>query len=125
MARSKQSRQKALKWGHLAEWIAIFYLFAKGYRVLARRYLARDGEIDIIAMRKDLVAFVEVKARKDLESGIDAINAGKINRFASAVDHWLMRNPWAADYVLRCDAVIIRPYRLPYHIEDAFSLPFA
>jgi len=125
MARSKQSRQRALKWGQLAEWIAIFYLFAKGYRVLSRRYLARGGEIDIIATRKGLVAFVEVKARKDLESGIDAIHAGKINRFASAVDHWLMRNPWASDCVLRCDAIIIRPFRLPYHIEDAFSLPFA
>jgi len=125
MARSKQSRQRALKWGHLAEWIAIFYLFAKGYRVLSRRYLARGGEIDIIATRKDLVAFVEVKARKDLESGIDAIDTGKINRFASAVDHWLMRNPWASDCVLRCDAVIVRPFRLPFHIEDAFSLPFA
>ena len=93
--------------------------------MLSRRYLARGGEIDIIATRKDLVAFVEVKARKDLESGIDAINTGKINRFASAVDHWLMRNPWASDCVLRCDAVIVRPFRLPYHIEDAFSLPFA
>jgi putative endonuclease len=125
MARSKQSRQRALKWGHGAEWIAIVFLFAKGYRILARRYLARGGEIDIIAIRKDLIAFVEVKARRDIATGLDAIHAGKISRFASAVDHWLMRNPWASSYVLRCDAIIVRPFRLPHHIEDAFSLPFA
>ncbi len=125
MTRSRQSRQWALKWGHIAEWLAIFFLTAKGYRVLTRRYSARGGEIDIIATRKDLVAFIEVKARRDLETGLDAISTGKINRFASAVDHWLMRNAWASTYILRCDAIIVRPFRLPYHIEDAFSLPFA
>ena len=125
MIRSRQSRQRALKWGHLAEWLAIVFLAAKGYRVLTRRYLARGGEIDIIAIRKDLVAFVEVRARHNLETGLDAISTVKISRFASAVDDWLMRNPWASTYVLRCDAIIVRPFRLPYHIEDAFSLPLA
>ncbi len=125
MVRTPDSRRKALRLGHIAEWIVILYLTLKGYRILARRYIANGGEIDVIALRGKVVAFVEVKARSDQATGLDAISATKIYRFARAVDGWLMRNGWAAAYTLRCDAVIIVPYRLPFHIEDAFELPMA
>jgi putative endonuclease len=125
MARTPDSRRKALRLGHIAEWIVIIYLSLKGYRILARRYLSKGGEIDVIALRGKVVAFVEVKARSDLTTGLNAISATKIHRFAQAVDGWLMRNNWASAYTLRCDAVIIVPYRLPFHIEDAFELPMA
>ena len=78
-----------------------------------------------MALRGKVVAFVEVKARPNLTTGLDAISATKIHRFAQAVDGWLMRNGWASTYTLRCDAVIIVPYRLPFHIVDAFELPMA
>jgi putative endonuclease len=125
MARTPDSRRKALRLGHIAEWIVILYLSLKGYRILARRYIANGGEIDIVALRGKVVAFVEVKARSDLSTGLDAISTTKIHRFAQAVDGWLMRNGWASTYTLRCDAAIIVPYRLPFHIEDAFELPMA
>jgi len=125
MARTPDSRRKALRLGHIAEWIVILYLSLKGYRILARRYLTKGGEIDVVALRGKVVAFVEVKARSDLSTGLDAISATKIHRFAQAVDGWLIRNDWASTYTLRCDAVIIVPYRLPIHIEDAFELPMA
>lgn len=125
MARTPDSRRKALRLGHIAEWIVILYLSLKGYRILARRYIANGGEIDVVALRGKVVAFVEVKARPDLTTGLDAISATKIHRFARAVDGWLMRNGWASAYTLRCDAVIIVHYRLPFHIEDAFELPMA
>jgi putative endonuclease len=120
-----KKRQKALLWGHIAEWLAVLWLMAKGYRILARRYASRSGEVDIIAFRKNTIAFVEVKARGDVETGLAAITPEKINRFGTAVDAWLMRHEWASAYVLRCDAIIVRPFARPYHIEDAFSLPFA
>jgi putative endonuclease len=123
--RTPKSRKRALIWGHLAEWLAIIWLIAKGYRILARRYMTRTGEIDIIALRKNLIAFVEVKARDTMEAGIWAITPEKISRFNSAIDHWLIRHEWASNYDLRCDAIIIRPFAFPHHIEDAFSLPFA
>ena len=58
----KTRRRKAERRGHVSEWIAAAYLFLKGYRILARRYRTKLGEIDIIARKGDLAVFIEVKA---------------------------------------------------------------
>ncbi|MFM8702159.1 MAG: YraN family protein [Hyphomicrobiales bacterium] len=126
MARPDVSRRrKAYRLGYLAEWIAAGFLLIKGYRILALRYSAHSGEIDIIAMRRDIVVFVEVKARAHREAGLMAISQEKQRRFARAVHHWVGRNPWSMNRTLRCDAIIVLPMRLPYHLEDAFQLSMA
>ena len=126
MARPDVSRRrKAYRLGFLAEWIAAGFLLIKGYRILALRYAAHSGEIDIIAMRRDIVVFVEVKARAHREAGLMAISQEKQRRFARAVHHWVGRNPWSMSRTLRCDAIIVLPVRLPYHLEDAFQLSMA
>ena len=126
MARPNVSRRrKAYRLGFLAEWIAAGFLLIKGYRILALRYAAHSGEIDIIAMRRDIVVFVEVKARAHREAGLMAISQEKQRRFARAVHHWVGRNPWSMNRTLRCDAIIVLPMRLPYHLEDAFQLSMA
>ena len=126
MARPDVSRRrKAYRLGFLAEWIAAGFLLIKGYRILALRYSAHSGEIDIIAMRRDIVVFVEVKARAHREVGLMAISQEKQRRFARAVHHWIGRNPWSMSRTLRCDAIIVLPMRLPYHLEDAFQLSMA
>jgi putative endonuclease len=126
MARPDVSRRrKAYRLGFLAEWIAAGFLLIKGYRILALRYSAHSGEIDIIAMRRDIVVFVEVKARAHREAGLMAISQEKQRRFARAVHHWVGRNPWSMNRTLRCDAIIVLPMRLPYHLEDAFQLSMA
>ena len=126
MARPDVSRRrKAYRLGFLAEWIAAGFLLIKGYRILALRYSAHSGEIDIIAMRRDIVVFVEVKARAHREAGLMAISQEKQRRFARAVHHWIGRNPWSMNRTLRCDAIIVLPMRLPYHLEDAFQLSMA
>jgi len=126
MARPDVSRRrKAYRLGFLAEWIAAGFLLIKGYRILALRYSAHSGEIDIIAMRRDVVVFVEVKARAHREAGLMAISQEKQRRFARAVHHWVGRNPWSMNRTLRCDAIIVLPMRLPYHLEDAFQLSMA
>lgn len=126
MARLDVSRRrKAYRLGFLAEWIAAGFLLIKGYRILALRYSAHSGEIDIIAMRRDIVVFVEVKARAHRDAGLMAISQEKQRRFARAVHHWVGRNPWSMNRTLRCDAIIVLPMRLPYHLEDAFQLSMA
>ena len=56
-------RQIAFRLGISAESRAAAYLIAKGFRILARRWRSPVGEIDIIAARRYLLIFVEVKAR--------------------------------------------------------------
>jgi len=94
----------------------------KGYRPLARRYGGKGGEIDLIVRRGRAIVFVEVKARDDLDMAADAIGPGKRRVFTRAAAHWLTRNPWAASFDLRADAVLIAPRRLPRHIVAAFEL---
>lgn len=120
--RSADDRRRAHRAGHGAEFFAAALMMAKGYRILARRFSAHGGEIDLIARRGRVIAFVEVKRRAASEAAELAITAAKIARFGRAVDAWLMRNPWSADHVLRADAVLIAPRRWPRHIENAFEL---
>ena len=56
-------RRARLRRGRLAETLAAAALMAKGYRILGRNVKTRAGEIDIIAVRGQRIAFVEVKRR--------------------------------------------------------------
>jgi putative endonuclease len=57
------NRYEAEKRGRGAETLACWYLRLKGWRILARRARVPGGEVDIVARRGRIVAFVEVKAR--------------------------------------------------------------
>ena len=62
----RPERQVAFRTGISAESRAAAFLIAKGFRILARRWRSPVGEIDIIARRRSLLIFVEVKARANL-----------------------------------------------------------
>lgn len=79
----------------------------KGYTILARRFRAGAGEIDLIAARGDVIAFVEVKARRQMDDARAAITLDKQRRIASAARIWLARNPAAMTQTLRLDAIFI------------------
>lgn len=118
-----EKRKKAYRWGHYAEFIAALWLMAKGYQIVARRYGARGGEIDLVIRRGSVVAFVEVKARRDFDQALEAIDEIKSRRLGKAIEDWLWRHDPPVEQSFRGDAVIIVPWRLPRHIEDAFALP--
>ena len=108
--------------GRGAERVALLWLLAKGYRPLARRYSAAGGEIDLIVRRGGTIAFVEVKARADMDAALTSIDATKRRRFSRAARAWLSRNPALAGMTFRADAVFIAPGALPRHIPEAFTL---
>jgi putative endonuclease len=93
-----------------------------GYRILARRYRVKGGEIDIVARRGDAIAFIEVKARPTLDEAMTAIDAVKRRRISRAARFWLAANPWAAALTLRGDAVYLAPWRWPRHVIAAVEL---
>lgn len=125
-------RKIARSFGMRAETLACLLLMAKGYRILARNYTIKGGEIDVIARRGQTIAFVEVKARPSFEQAAIAIQAQKVRRISLAARVWLGRNPWAAGYTWRGDAVFIAPIVLsktvswrvswPQHLIAAFEL---
>ena len=118
----RASRRVAHLWGLKAETIAAIWLTFKGYSIVARRYSAQGGEIDLIARRGHAIAFVEVKARADIDVAADSISPAKRRRIARAARAWLARNPWAVSFTLRGDAVFVAPGRLPRHAPAAYRL---
>jgi putative endonuclease len=108
--------------GHWAEHAALAVLVLKGYRLLARRYSASGGEIDLIVKRGDTIAFVEVKARGVIDDAVIAIGAQKRQRFSRAARAWVARNPWTIGKTLRADAVFVAPGRWPRHLPAAFEM---
>ena len=123
-ARPTAARRRAHIYGLRAEWVAALLLRLKGYQVLDRRFAAAGGEIDLVARRGATIAFVEVKARDELDAAANAILAAKRRRIGRAARVWLARNPWAATFNLRGDAVFVAPGRLPRHLVAAYRLDF-
>ena len=114
-------RVAAFRTGISAESRAAAYLMAKGYRILARRYRTPHGEIDIVAKRRNLLAFVEVKARATLDDAAFAVTPRQQARIVDAAQAWLMAHPEHAEFELRFDAVLIAPRSLPRHLLAAFD----
>lgn len=114
-------RVAAFRTGISAESRAAAYLMAKGYRILAKRYRTPHGEIDIVARRRNLIAFVEVKARATLDDAAFAVTPRQQQRIIDAAQGWLVAHPDHAEFELRFDAMLIAPKRLPRHVLAAFD----
>ena len=114
------ARLRNYRRGHRGEWLASLALIVKGYRIVARRYRTRLGEIDLIARRGDLVAIVEVKARPTLAAAMDAIGGMSERRIEAAADMWLARQRDYARLSMRFDMVAVLPWRWPVHVPDVF-----
>ena len=114
-------RVAAFRTGLSAESRAAAWLIAKGYRILARRFRTPHGEIDIVARRRQLLAFIEVKARASLDEAAYAVTPRQQQRIIDAAQGWLMAHPEHANFELRFDAMLIAPRRLPRHLLAAFD----
>jgi putative endonuclease len=114
--------------GRAGEDLAAEHLASRGYRILARRYRTRMGEIDLVAVRGDLLVFVEVKARRSTRFGspAESVHPSKQARIARAAQQFLSEGlaPAPGEPSCRFDVVSItwqigHP-ALIEHIEDAF-----
>ncbi len=89
-----ETRRQANRLGHAAEWRAVWRLRLAGYSILARRYKTKLGEIDIVARRGGVLAFVEVKARADLDDrGPTRCAAGSSAAWPRAASLFVARHP--------------------------------
>lgn len=117
---SSRKRERAEQRGREGEAEAAMFLAAQGWRILAERVKTKVGEIDLIARKGALVAFVEVKWRArgaDLDYAIDEYRLARVAAAAEAIAH---------DYAaptddLRIDVILLAPGRAPHHIENAYQ----
>ena len=118
--RARPSRQRAFKKGIWSERVAALVLRLKGYRILARRFRCRAGEIDLIGAKRDLIVFVEVKARHTPREAVDAVGFEHQNRIRNAADFWIARQRDLSGYSFRFDIIAVTPFRWPEQFENAF-----
>ena len=113
-------RQQAEKRGREGEARAAAWLRLKGWTVLDTRVKTPVGEIDIVARRGSLVAFVEVKWRRkvaDLDLAIDEYRLRRVAAAAEAVAHRYATQ--GED--LRVDVILLAPRAFPRHITNAWQ----
>ncbi|HNY25450.1 MAG TPA: YraN family protein [Alphaproteobacteria bacterium] len=94
LSRTKNSYDSGL----FAEWYAKWFLRLHGFKILKSRYVTgkntNRAEIDIIAKRGNLIIFIEVKKRKNIEIAFDAINPKQINRLRTAAETYIAQKNW-------------------------------
>jgi len=114
-------RRIAFRFGLSAESRAAAMLIAKGYRILARRFRTPLGEIDIVARRRGVLVFVEVKARDSFDTAAEAIGKRQQSRIIAAAQFWLAGHPEDAMRDMRFDVVLVVPGCVPRHLQAAFD----
>lgn len=114
------SRQAAEKRGRGAETLACWWLRLRGWRILSRRARVPGGEVDIVARRGRVLAFIEVKQRASDEAAAFALDAWRLRRVAVAAERLAPRYMKQGDDV-RIDAMFIVPRRLPRHLTNVWQ----
>ena len=94
--------------GKKGEALAADYLRKKGYQILDHHYSAREGEIDLVAQKKDEIVFVEVKTRYSSTFGYpeEAVTPGKIKKMVKTAHKWLEKER-KMDILWRIDIIAI------------------
>lgn len=119
----RHSRIAAERHGRLAESLCVWSLRLRGWRILERRLAGKRGlgigEIDIIAKRGRVIAFIEVKARSTAAAALEAVTAPQRARIARAAGIFIARFPGSAGCDFRFDVMTLSGL-LPVHMADAW-----
>jgi putative endonuclease len=115
-----------MQFGLQGERVAERWLMSRGWKVLQRRYRSGHRDIDLIAQRDELVAFVEVKARMGAHFGdpVEAVDWRKRNQLVRSAFTWIDRHGRAGE-VYRFDVigVLVSGERVRVrHVENAFVI---
>jgi putative endonuclease len=113
------TRRAAERRGRIGEDIAAWWLRLHGWRIVARRMRTRQGEIDLIARRGRVLAFVEVKTRGTARDLAMAIDEHRLRRVVAAASGLVARFGQDAAEI-RIDVMLVRPWRLPIHLVNVW-----
>lgn len=92
--------------GDLGEKVASDFLKKQGYKIIERNYECKQGEIDIIAIDKKELVFIEVKTRNSKKYGeaIEAITPEKLKHLISSIKYYLYERNLQDEFI-RIDAI--------------------
>ena len=93
--------------GDRGEEKAVAYLQENGFSVVDRNVSSRFGEIDIIAMKNEVLHFIEVKSSYSYEIAVQNITPAKMKKFLRTVDVYMKKHQLDVTYCI--DAVIVTP----------------
>jgi len=108
--------------GRDAEDAAVAALLAEGWLVLGRRIRTPAGELDLIAEKAGLLAFIEVKARPSLAEAAWALSARQRSRLLAAAECWLAEHAGHGHAGIRFDLLLVAADFSVRRIADAFRL---
>lgn len=115
-------KRRAERAGRRAETLCAWWLRLKGYRIVARRSRQPGGEIDLVAVRRGVLAMVEVKARATAQAAAESISARQQARITRAAEAFLASNPGLSGLTVRFDIMLVAPRRPPVHIANAWHI---
>lgn len=118
--RKTTKKAQAEKRGRRAETWAALYLQLKGYRILARRYKTKSGEIDLIARRGNVVAMVEVKQRASFAAAHESLHPASLRRIENTADQYLNTHQTYENCDVRFDVIFVLPGLRIKHLTDAW-----
>ncbi|MDZ4373442.1 MAG: YraN family protein [Phenylobacterium sp.] len=107
--------------GRRGEVLAALWLMARGYRILGFRLKTRQAEIDLVALRGQVLAVVEVKRRVSLDIALETVTLDQRDRLRRAGVALAAGRPALRNCSVRLDLVALAPGRLPMHIPDAWK----
>ena len=106
--------------GRRGEIVAALWLMAKGYRILGFRLKTPQGEIDLLAQKRGVLAVVEVKLRATRDAALAAVTQRQRQRLRRAGEAYAARRKDLRGAAIRLDLLALAPGRLPCHIPDAW-----
>ncbi|MGY8958186.1 MAG: YraN family protein [Alphaproteobacteria bacterium] len=116
-----RTRRRAQRRGWMAEALCAFSLRCRGYRILEQRRRSPVGEVDIIARRSGVLAFIEVKARPSYAQAAYAVTKRQQGRLVHAAQFYIARRPALSRLAMRFDVMrVTTPWRPPHHLTDAW-----
>lgn len=117
----KRRRQIARLKGAFAETLASLLLRLKGYRILERGFRRPVGEVDIIAIRGNILVAVEVKQRPTIEMALGTIHTKQKRRIARALEAYQSSRSDMIALDVRFDVILVSSFfKSPYHLENAW-----
>ncbi|MDD3050450.1 MAG: YraN family protein [Candidatus Cloacimonetes bacterium] len=106
--------------------LAANYLLEKNYQILERNYYCSYGEIDIIAIKENMLILIEVKSRtSSIENALNSVSISKQIKLSKTACLYLSKNQQYELLPTRFDVIAIKKNKTDqyeiHHLKDAFT----